>query len=91
LIWHRNRKKEEELKNENLSEARRLELQSDYDVLCKCEKQRNGEDEPRIALWFHKASHQFLGAPGVAPRKYVHYSTAEQPSDDLAGIDSEVF
>ncbi|MEI8573574.1 toprim domain-containing protein [Methylomonas sp. LW13] len=91
LIWWRNRKKEEKLKQPNLDDIEVAQIQKEPDALCLCEKQRNGEDEPRIALWFHKPSHQFLGAPGIAPRKYVHYSTAEQPNTDLAGIDAEVF
>ncbi|OHX37847.1 hypothetical protein BJL95_04545 [Methylomonas sp. LWB] len=91
LIWWRNRKKEEKLKQGNLDDIEVKQLEKQPDALCLCEKQRNGEDEPRIALWFHKASHQFLGAPGAAPRKYVHYLTTGQPSADLAGIDAEVF
>lgn len=91
LIWFRNREKEEAFKNPTLKDDEVRKYEAQPDVTCKCEKQRNGEDEPVINLWFHKASHQFLGAPGVSPRKYVHYSTTEQPSADLAGIDAEVF
>jgi twinkle protein len=73
LIWWRNRKKEERLKCTDLSDTERLELEEKPDAVCLCEKQRNGEDEPRIGLWFHKSSHQFLPIKGGRPRRYVSY------------------
>jgi twinkle protein len=74
LIWWRNRKKEDRLKRQDLGETERLELEEAPDAVCLCEKQRNGEDEPRIALWFDKASHQFLPSKDWHPREYVRYS-----------------
>lgn len=71
LIWWRNRRKEEKLKLDTLSEVEREELEQQPDAVCLCEKQRNGEDEPRIGLWFHKPSHQFLGSKDAPPREYV--------------------
>ncbi|TJY59421.1 toprim domain-containing protein [Sinimarinibacterium sp. CAU 1509] len=41
------------------------------DAVLTCFKQRNGEDEPKIALWFDRASHQFLERSSQRPRKYV--------------------
>jgi twinkle protein len=37
------------------------------DALLICDKQRNGEWEGNIGLWFHKDSQQFLGAAGDDP------------------------
>jgi len=41
------------------------------DAMVACEKQRNGDWEGRIALWFHGASQQYLGAHGHRPQEYV--------------------
>jgi twinkle protein len=73
LIWWRNRKKEEKLKRVDLSEADREETEELPDAMCLCEKQRNGEDEPRISLWFHGPSHQFLPVKDWHPRRYVNF------------------
>lgn len=37
------------------------------DALLICDKQRNGEWEGSIGLWFHKESMQYVGAPGDDP------------------------
>ena len=43
------------------------------DALLICDKQRNGEWEGNIGLWFHKDSQQFLGAAGDDPLSlYLH-------------------
>lgn len=73
LIWWRNRKKEEKLARTDLSDADRSETERLPDAICRCEKQRNGEDEPRINLWWHAPSHQFLQTPSYPPREYVSY------------------
>jgi twinkle protein len=41
------------------------------DAMLVCEKQRNGEWEGRVALWFHDGSQQFVGAHGARPQGYV--------------------
>jgi twinkle protein len=41
------------------------------DAMVNCEKQRNGEWEGRIALWFHDASQQYLGVRNGALTEYV--------------------
>ncbi|BBL73186.1 toprim domain-containing protein [Methylomagnum ishizawai] len=85
LIWWRNRKKEERLKRSDLSDAERQELEEKPDALCVCEKQRNGEDEPRIALWFHRPSHQFLPFRNSKPVEYVPFSTREPAAEAEGG------
>lgn len=74
LIWWRNRKKEEKLARTDLSDADRTETERMPDAMCRCEKQRNGDDEPRISLWWHAPSHQFLQYASQPPRQYVNYS-----------------
>ncbi|MEB3211290.1 MAG: DnaB-like helicase C-terminal domain-containing protein [Leptolyngbyaceae bacterium] len=41
------------------------------DAMLVCEKQRNGEWEGRIALWFDAASQQYIGAAGGRTQEYV--------------------
>jgi twinkle protein len=57
LVW-RNKRKEKDMA------ARKPVSQDEPDALLICEKQRNGEWEGRIQLWFHKPSHQFIAHPG---------------------------
>ena len=43
------------------------------DALLICDKQRNGEWEGSIGLWFHKDSMQYVHAPSADPQKlYIH-------------------
>lgn len=65
-VW-RNKPKERDL------QAGKQAKESDPDALLICDKNRNGEWEGQIALWFEPASQQFVGAPGGEPLKlYVH-------------------
>ena len=59
-IW-RNKAKEQAVNNPQFKPARgtREELLEAPDVLLDCDKQRNGEDEPKIALWFDSKSWQY--------------------------------
>lgn len=71
LIWHRNKAKEDKLKRPDITPEEKNELSDKYDAICRCVKQRNGEDEPVILLWWHAPSHQFLSTPGGRPIEYV--------------------
>jgi len=77
LIWWRNKKKEE---SQRIADATGEQLDSEIagkpDAMCICEKQRNGEDEPRLTLWFDRDSHQFLETSASRPKMYVRYSAA---------------
>lgn len=70
-VW-RNKPKEETLRR---CEAQKKEPDEETvgkpDAVLSCHKQRNGEDEPKIALWFDLDSHQFLGSPHARPCNYV--------------------
>jgi twinkle protein len=57
LVW-RNKAKEELIKLNKPCN------QDEPDQFLFCRKQRNGEDEPTIALWFNKDAMQYMGAYG---------------------------
>lgn len=44
------------------------ELKQAPDCILQCGKQRNGESEPHIALWFNQDSLQYLASPHYTPR-----------------------
>lgn len=56
LVW-RNKRKERD------QQAGKLINAEEPDALLICDKQRNGEWEGRIKLYFHKDSQQFVGTP----------------------------
>ncbi|MEW6429640.1 MAG: AAA family ATPase [Thermodesulfobacteriota bacterium] len=72
LIWWRNRPKEEEVRKAGVDVPD--SLLDKPDAVVRCEKQRHGEEEPVVALWFDKESHQFLEYRGASPRRYVQFS-----------------
>ncbi len=57
LVW-RNKPKEDEAKAGKKFGPKATEP----DAYLLCRKQRNGEEEPTIGLWFHRDSKQFVGA-----------------------------
>ena len=64
MVW-RNEVKEDDWKKLGFKSNRQTE--PDAQILCR--KQRNGEDEPTIALWFDRDSQQYKGYPSDA----LHY------------------
>lgn len=61
-IW-RNKAKENAYKIGKISDAQMHEP----DSTLSCQKQRNGDEEPLIALWFDKDSTQYVGERGACP------------------------
>jgi twinkle protein len=47
------------------------------DCTWSCDKQRNGDWEGRIGLWFHSSSFQYLNHESQKPVQYVHYSSLQ--------------
>ena len=47
--------------------------QMEPDALLICDKQRNGEWEGSIGLWFDKPSMQYVGGPGDEPLQMYHH------------------
>jgi len=58
MVW-RNKAKEDAYKAKGAHSNKQTEC--DASILCR--KQRNGEDEPTIALWFDRDSQQYKGSP----------------------------
>lgn len=80
-IW-RNKPKEAKARAAE-SIGAELEDADQPDALLTCHKQRNGECEPKIALWFEPGSHQFCGKP--APRAFNYVPPMPvQPSEGVA-------
>jgi len=63
MVW-RNKKKE------RLQEAGQPVQMEEPDAMLLCEKQRNGESEPRLRLWFHAQSQQFTEVAGANPYRF---------------------
>lgn len=66
MVW-RNKPKEDDIKLKSHMSNRR----SEHDAVIFCRKQRNGEDEPNIALWFDRDSQQYKGDP-ADPLHFFH-------------------
>lgn len=64
VVW-RNKKKQFD------AQAGKAVDEDSPDAMVACEKQRNGEWEGRIALWFHEASQQYVGVRKAPPQEYV--------------------
>ena len=63
MMW-RNKKKE------RLQEAGQPTDIDEPDAMLLCEKQRNGEFEPRLRLWYDRRSQQFLEKAGANPYRF---------------------
>jgi len=73
-VW-RNKDKENKLmaaQTRGIKAAK--ELVEMYDCLLCCDKNRNGDWEGKVALWFEPKSLQYLNHYGQRPIKYVDYS-----------------
>lgn len=65
LVW-RNKRKEDDMK----SKGNKSNHMTEPDARLLCRKQRNGEHEPSIALWYHADSQQYVGNDGDQPMKF---------------------
>lgn len=57
FVVHRNKEKADDIAAKGQNSLKK----DDADCFLICRKQRNGEDEPKINLWFDKDSQQFIG------------------------------
>jgi twinkle protein len=75
-IW-RNKAKEEAKRltaqGFTLNAKQKDELKT-FDCLLACDKQRNGDWEGKIGLWFDPGSFQYLNSEGQKPSPYVNFS-----------------
>lgn len=74
IVWRNKGKEDEARKAEQRGQEPPEDLFGKPDAVIRCEKQRNGEDEPFAPLWFCRESHQFLDGPRSRPRKYVDFT-----------------
>lgn len=65
MIW-RNKRKEDDMK----VKGDMSNYKTEPDVRLLCRKQRNGEHEPSIGLWFNEDAKQYVGAEGESPMKF---------------------
>lgn len=75
MVW-RNKGKEDDVKAKGAMSTRKTE----HDGAILCRKQRNGEDEPTIRLWFERDSQQFVGEPGDPPLYFRNFPHRRTPS-----------
>lgn len=68
MIW-RNKPKEDDVKINGKSAKKFQEA----DTMLLCRKQRNGEDEPTIRLWFDRDAMQYVGEYGDCPMYFPNY------------------
>lgn len=73
--------KEQKLQEPQLPEDERSKYMKRPDALFVCEKQRAGDYEPRIALFFDRQSHQFLDDRTHIPRRYVEEDVGQALED----------
>lgn len=75
-VW-RNKTKEMKLQKAQYSSTNADQSVVDkYDCLITCSKQRNGDWESYITLWFDKSSYQFVSSSSAKPLRYVDFSRA---------------
>ena len=88
FVWWRNRVKEQKLQDPELSDYDRSQQLKKPDAFCICEKQRGGDYEPRISLWFDRQSHQFLDDRTHIPRRYVEDDLLRVPDEEHEDVSS---
>ena len=68
MIW-RNKPKEDDIKANGPNAKKAVEA----DTMLLCRKQRNGEEEPTIKLWFDKDAMQYVSEKGDQPMYFPNY------------------
>lgn len=66
IIW-RNKGKEATLEKEDISDDERLQTERKPDAVAMCRKQRHGDWEGNIGLWFHQPSMLFMDKKDAQP------------------------
>lgn len=72
-IW-RNKFKEDEVRKVPTGTEIPREIFNKFDCLLSCDKQRNGEWEGKVTLWFNVDSFQYLEQQHNKPYQFVNYS-----------------
>lgn len=69
-VW-RNKIKEEQLEDPDEDDDIE-EIEAYPDCILRCDKQRNGDWEGRINLWFCRHTHQYLESQDAKPKPFIH-------------------
>lgn len=80
-VW-RNKPKEAYLANNPNDEEEKKKA----DAVVYCNKQRNGDWEGQLHLWYHRGCYQFLQSYGAKPNEYVKYDQRQDTLDYLRSI-----
>ena len=75
-VW-RNKQKEKALAEPNLLADKRLEWERKPDARISCEKQRSGEWEGIVSLWWHGPAFQYIESENSEPRNYLGESSPQ--------------
>lgn len=84
-IWRNKRKEEGQRKAQYEKVPLSKELEEMPDAVLLCDKQRNGDWEGKLGLWWNPASYQFLDCASKLPTRYVQYS-----GPDMEEVDDEL-
>lgn len=87
FLMYRNRTKEAKLKEREFTQLPpedQAEIRARYDSLLTCEKWRQGDDEPRLGLFFNRASHLWVDEQGGPIHIYVKPELTPAVSKKLA-------
>ena len=77
-VWRNKHKQEQIQKLQFAGQTPPEDLLNQVDALWICDKQRNGEWEGKIGLWFDPRSFQYLNCRHQKLIQYVQYSNFEQ-------------
>jgi twinkle protein len=81
-VW-RNKSKEQAIeKTQMTGQEPTVQMLEKIDCLWGCDKQRNGEWEGKIGLWFDKKSFQYLDYQSKKPTRMVEYSCLNNNSEE---------
>lgn len=78
-VW-RNKKKEDLKRRQEQGYAlspKEMEQLETTDCIWSCDKQRNGDWEGKMGLWFDRDSFQYLSSPDHKPTQFVDYSCVD--------------
>jgi twinkle protein len=83
LAIFRNKKKEQKVKaalacNMPIAE----DVRREEDAVLTCSKQRNGDDEPIVRLWFDRRSYQYLAHEDHVPRPVYGLAAVKEQIDE---------
>lgn len=83
-VW-RNKVKEKKIRElrEDETAAKQYDIENP-DAILQCHKQRNGEHEPTVRLWFDRSSHQYLDSATQKARALVGLTSSDQSNETPA-------